>query len=221
MEGCNDFKIKIKLFASGRPGGLGVGGAPHHSSTLFPLGYREPSPSPRPLSLSPCVSFFQSKACSVGRGASANLHSQSGRHLYESARQGGGPQVGGRVMVWTHKAAQSQQVCEECLSVQTTGLEPGGWATFCRTLLSVTLDLATSRYFIYSQPVIKHLRIIWLSNADEISAWNKIIMKDRWDQFAAYDSKHPSPKCQQEILRFPNNKHILGFRVFARLVFTA
>lgn len=88
-------------------------------------------------------------------------------------------------------------------------------------LLSVTLDLATSRYFIYSQPVIKHPRIIWLSNADEIYAWNKIIMKDRWDQFGAYDSKHPSPMCQQEILRFPNNKHILGFRVFACLVFTA
>lgn len=35
-----------------------------------------------------------------------------------------------------------------------------------------------------------------------------------------YGSKFPSSMWQQEIVKFPNDKHILGFKVSACLVFT-
>lgn len=90
----------------------------------------KPSPPPPVPSVRvQCVSLPPVESLPCRPRGPRQTFAQSGRHLDESARRGGGPsQVEGRVIVWTHRAAQSQQACEECLAVQTTGLAPGGWA---------------------------------------------------------------------------------------------
>lgn len=106
-----------------------------------PFSDRGPLRSLAPLSLIPRSSFFQSEAWCVGRGASANLRWHSGRSLQQRAQRGGGAAGRRQVIVRTRKVAQCQQVCEECLSVQTTAVAPCGRG-HVRSQAAVGLDSA-------------------------------------------------------------------------------